>query len=98
MSRKTKVIGIRVDPEVDGRLSVFETSTGIERVTLARNAMLAALDFYEKHGRISFPLHVVEGGLSKEGSRSPEDIAKLRPEDRGTPVLDVEPAHQSTTG
>ena len=89
MSRKTKVIGVRVDGEVDERLQHFEANTGIERVTLARNALLAALNFYEKNGKISFPLRVIEG--ETESVRlDADEIARLRPEDRGTPVLNVD--------
>jgi hypothetical protein len=91
MSRKTKVIGVRVDEGVDQRLLHFEAKTGIERVTLARNALLAALDFYEVNGRITFPLQLIEGpGLSAGARLDSDEIAKLRPQDRGTPVLKAE--------
>lgn len=60
MERKTKLIGVRIDEATDLRLSEFEKRTGVERVTLARNAMLAALLYYETTGRISFPLVLVE--------------------------------------
>lgn len=89
MSRKTKVIGVRVDEEVDERLLHFEAKTGIERVTLARNALLAALNFYEENGKISFPLQIIEGE-TKRPRLDAEEIARLRPEDRGTPVLNVD--------
>jgi hypothetical protein len=91
MSTKTKVIGVRVDQEVDRRLLDFEANTGIERVTLARNALLAALDFYEANGRITFPLQVIEGAVVPKKARlDAEEIARLRPQDRGTPVLKTE--------
>lgn len=96
MSRKTKVIGIRVDQEVDERLLNFEAATGIERVTLARNAMLAALDFFDRNGRVSFPLRVIEVGKAGT-SRSSEEIADLRPQDQGTPVLDAEPVKTTSS-
>lgn len=57
---KTKVIGVRVDVHTDTRLSRFEAETGVERVTLARNAILAALIYYDETGKISFPLRMVE--------------------------------------
>jgi len=60
MTAKTKVIGVRVDEATDARLAKFERETGVERVTLARNAMIAALDYYDRAGRISFPLVLVE--------------------------------------
>lgn len=96
MSRKTKVIGVRVDEEVNRRLLQFESETGIERVTLARNAMIAALKFYEKNRRISFPLKVVEAsGFSQRPLLDEEEMARLRPEDKGTPVLEMK--SQTTT-
>lgn len=69
MPTKSKVIGVRVDSETDGRLARFEHDTGVERVTLARNALLAALDYYERKGRISFPLILVEPNRDSSDSR-----------------------------
>lgn len=60
MAAKTKVIGMRVDQETERRLAHFEQVTGVESVTLARNATIAALDYFETHGRISFPLILIE--------------------------------------
>ena len=54
------MIGGRVDVHTDIRLSRFEANTGVERVTLARNAILAALTYYEETGKISFPLRMIE--------------------------------------
>jgi hypothetical protein len=73
MTTKSKVIGVRVDPATDARLAKFETETGVERVTLARNAMLAALDYYEKRGRISFPLLLIEPTQHPTSSKTGED-------------------------
>ena len=79
-----------MEEKVDERLLRFESETGIERVTLARNALVAALSFYEKHGVISFPLQVVANRAAQTGRPDPERMAKLRPEDRGTPVKNPE--------
>lgn len=49
-----------MDIHTDIRLSRFEADTGVERVTLARNAILAALIYYEENGKISFPLRMIE--------------------------------------
>lgn len=60
MTPKTaRQLGIRLDPEQSQRVAAFEAQTGVEGVTLFRNAGLAALTYFEDHKEISFPLRII---------------------------------------
>lgn len=56
---KDKTLGVRIDADTVQRLEEFQERTGVEPVTLTRNAMLAALDYFEEHGTIVFPIRMV---------------------------------------
>lgn len=59
MSTEPRNLGIRLDTELSARLERFEKRTGVGGVTLGRNAIEAALDYFEKHHKITFPLALV---------------------------------------
>lgn len=58
MPAKNKIIGVRVDESTAARLELFEASTKVESVTLCRAALDAALNYFDEHNRISFPLEI----------------------------------------
>lgn len=53
-----RTLSIRLGPLKD-RLERFENTTGIDGVTLGRNAIRACLDHFESGGIISFPFKLV---------------------------------------
>lgn len=59
MENKTRIVGIRVEAAVFKRLEKMETETGMEKVSLARTALMAVLDHYEATGNLTLPLKVV---------------------------------------
>lgn len=60
MATKSQQLNVRI-PEADySRLAKMESLTGVEKVTLARVALIALLDYFDETGRVSFPLRVVE--------------------------------------
>lgn len=69
---KGRNLGLRFDEQDTKDLDLFERSTGIEATTLARNATRACLAYWKKHGKISFPLRLIEAASSekKEGGDS----------------------------
>jgi hypothetical protein len=62
MDNKTRVIGIRVEESVFQRLAKLESETGMEKVSLARTALVAVLEHYESSGQLVLPLKIVSGG------------------------------------
>lgn len=50
------MVGVRIDETLKERLKMFESFTGIPPALLARSALEAALDFFEKKRSITFPL------------------------------------------
>lgn len=60
MSTEPRNLGIRLDIELTRRLEAFERGTGVSGVTLGRNAIEAALTFFEANGKITFPLVVID--------------------------------------
>lgn len=62
MDNKTRVIGIRVEESVFQRLAKLESETGMEKVSLARTALVAVLEHYESTGQLVLPLKIVSGG------------------------------------
>lgn len=87
-TKNARQVGIRFDAAANARLTRFEASTGVEAVTLARNATLACLDFFEQHGYLSFPIVVVP----KKPNAAPSQGTPLQSPDREISVLD-EPAN-----
>ena len=49
-------MGVRIDAETAARLARFERDAKVERLTLTRAALMAALDYFEQTGGISFPM------------------------------------------
>lgn len=91
MSTETRNLGIRLDPELNRRLERFESKTGVGAVTLGRNAIIAALDYFEAHKRITFPLAMVDSS-----SISMESIGlNESPPAYGSPVKVVIEGNQS---
>ena len=54
--KKNMMVGVRIDEELRKRLEIFEGVTGVPHAQLARSALEAALDSFEKKGTITFPL------------------------------------------
>jgi len=57
---KSATLSTRVDAGLIARLAKFEERTGVEKATLVRAALTAALDCYERQGRIAFPLVIAD--------------------------------------
>lgn len=57
---KTQTLSIRVDGQLVTRLANFESDSGVERATLIRASVVAALDHYESTGSITFPLMMTD--------------------------------------
>ncbi len=47
-TKNARTLGIRLDEKTNARLEQFEQATLIEGVSLARAALIAALDSYER--------------------------------------------------
>ncbi len=67
-------LGIRLDQETTERLEAFERDTKVDAVTLARAALIAALDTYTLTGLLTLPLQVVSSG-GKSGGSGREKLA-----------------------
>lgn len=70
MNTEPRNLGVRLDPALTERLKRFEKRTGVNGATLGRNAIEAALNWFDRHGTIMFPLHVVDDsrhGLNEDG-------------------------------
>lgn len=59
MNEKTKVLGVRLEAQIYSRLQRFEDETDIEKVALARAAIVACLNYFDEHGSLAFPLQIV---------------------------------------
>lgn len=57
--KNARTLGIRLDQNLDARLTSFENKTHIEGVSLCRAALKAALDEFESAGSLSLPLRIV---------------------------------------
>ena len=64
---KTGTLSTRVDAGLIARLAKFEERTGVEKATLVRAALTAALDCYERQGRIAFPLVIADSSQYPKG-------------------------------
>lgn len=65
MTPQNRNLGIRLDAPLSARLEQFEERTGVGAATLGRNALIAALNYFENHGSISFPLLIIEASTPK---------------------------------
>jgi hypothetical protein len=57
---KSSTLSTRVDSSLIGRLAAFEQRTGVEKASLVRAALTAALDCYERQGALTFPLTIAD--------------------------------------
>ena len=64
MNTKPRNLGVRLDSSLARRLERFESLTGVEATKLARSCLEAALDHFDRHGSITFPL-IVEPSRGK---------------------------------
>ena len=75
-------LGVRLDAETTARLSKFEQTTGVEGTTLARNCILAGLNYFEENGSITFPVEIVSlrrtniSDRNRPGTWEGDDIAE----------------------
>lgn len=79
--KNARTLSIRLSAEDTARLASFENSTGVEAVTLGRAALLAALDYFELHRSLTFPLRVAPEGLvgaSPAPNSSPDPKARTK--------------------
>jgi len=67
---KTQTLSTRVDEKLVERLNRFEAQTGVEKASLVRVAITAALDFYEQNGSISFPLFIADATQRPTSSKT----------------------------
>lgn len=65
MTPQNRNLGIRLDAPLSARLEHFEERTGVGAATLGRNALIAALNYFEAYGSISFPLLIIEASATK---------------------------------
>lgn len=60
MSTKNgRTLSLRLDQHETERLAKFEAGTGVDGVTLGRNALKSCLDHFFSGGQISFPFRLV---------------------------------------
>ena len=64
---KSGTLSTRVDARLIARLAKFEEHSGVEKATLVRAALTAALDCYERQGRIAFPLVIADSSQYPKG-------------------------------
>jgi hypothetical protein len=57
---KTGTLSTRVDADLIARLAKFEERTGVEKATLVRASLAAALDCYDRQGALTFPLVIAD--------------------------------------
>ncbi len=80
MATKSRNLGIRLDSTLSGRLEACESNTGLEGVSLTRKTLEGALDYYEQHGELTFPLSVVPTSYL----RKLEQLASMVQDHQGT--------------
>jgi hypothetical protein len=59
-TKNARTLGLRLDAIDDARLTRFEQATHIEGVSLARAALKAALDQFERKGSLTLPLQIID--------------------------------------
>ena len=72
MTNKTHQIGVRLDAQAWQRLEDLQRLTSLDKVAMARAAIMAMLDAADRDGEISFPLRIV----SSERKRIPDGREK----------------------
>jgi hypothetical protein len=55
-TKNARTLSIRLDASETENLAKFEQATGIDGVSLGRNALRACLAYFNKGGTITFPL------------------------------------------
>lgn len=73
---KTGTLSTRVDTSLIARLEKFEEATGIERASLVRALLNAALDCCERQGGLRFPLKIQDS--SQVPTTAPDGANKKR--------------------
>jgi len=64
-TKNARILGIRLDQKTNARLVRFENATLIEGVSLARAALIAALETYERHGSLTLPLKIISSAQNE---------------------------------
>jgi hypothetical protein len=64
-TKNARILGIRLDQKTNARLVRFENTTLIEGVSLARAALIAALETYERHGSLTLPLKIISSAQNE---------------------------------
>ncbi|MES2995888.1 MAG: S24 family peptidase [Verrucomicrobiota bacterium] len=87
--KKTTSINFRLEPSIISRVEKLERATGQTRAYIARQALEAALELFEREKEISFPLRFPEIEKSSEKITSlEENLAELRAEIRDEHAAD----------
>ena len=77
--QEPRQLGVRLDLRTTQRVATLEKETGIDAVTVIKRALDAALDYFDVHGFIVFPLlmtpkhPLIPAGDSGEQSAHPQD-------------------------
>ena len=66
MAAKTKGISTKIEPEMFEELEEFERTSGVDKSTLTRAALRAALDCWKERGALVFPLQMVDSSKKNE--------------------------------
>jgi|JPYU01.1.fsa_nt_gi hypothetical protein len=74
MTNKTHQIGVRLDSLAWKRLEDLQRLTSLDKVAMARAAIMAMLDAADRDGEISFPLRIVSAER-KRNSNGRENAA-----------------------
>lgn len=53
-------MGIRIDADLEERLQNIQDQTGVEKATIARECIKAAVEYVERTGKLTFPLRIVD--------------------------------------
>lgn len=56
---KPRFLNQRLEHPLKGRVENFESRTGVSALTLQKKLLEAAMDFFESHGYIVFPIEIV---------------------------------------
>jgi hypothetical protein len=78
MSTTSRNLALRLNEVRTARLNAFERKTGVNGTTLGLECLDAALDYYEAHGPLTFPLIVIPKSSASKiaGSLIMEDPRK----------------------
>jgi hypothetical protein len=88
-TKNARTLGIRLDEHTNARLLRFEAATLIEGVSLARAALIAALDAYEADNSLTLPLRITDSRPPPLGPLPP------RTEITSYPLVKIKPTRRS---